>query len=315
MLGLFKGKEEKQPEWLDSLNETKIRWFTFLNRLEEKMQELCEAAIPELEETFKSDDDPHGRTYHRLLAGIKGQLDNIRQKAYDTYDEKVLNTYYSIERSISVMSLQHDLVHNFRNECSDRYHKEFDNKLNAWRSKLDETGTEDLEIKYKAILDEYESIKDSFSCRQCGAKLNLDKIFFITTYIACPHCQSQNTFEPSSQARGLESLGRSLAEQRTAHLLAAYNDALGRERELYHQRHKASLATIHEGDKKKLAETEQLLNSLEAQRQQCMADAPPLYEKYLRAMFDEWNKIVPDLAAHNEKFYDRQLEEFRYRNS
>ena len=36
---------------------------------------------------------------------------------------------------------------------------------------------------------------------------------------------------------------------------------------------------------------------------------PLLYKQYLRAMFDEWNKIVPDMAAENEKFYLRLLKD------
>lgn len=36
---------------------------------------------------------------------------------------------------------------------------------------------------------------------------------------------------------------------------------------------------------------------------------PVLYQQYLRAMFDEWNKIVPDMAGENEKFYIRLLKD------
>lgn len=36
---------------------------------------------------------------------------------------------------------------------------------------------------------------------------------------------------------------------------------------------------------------------------------PVLYQQYLRAMFDEWNNIVPDMATENEKFYERLLKD------
>ena len=41
--------------------------------LEERMEELCVAAIPELEEAHKSQKD----SYMHLLSGIEGQLKNI----------------------------------------------------------------------------------------------------------------------------------------------------------------------------------------------------------------------------------------------
>jgi hypothetical protein len=34
-----------------------------------------------------------------------------------------------------------------------------------------------------------------------------------------------------------------------------------------------------------------------------------LYRQYLRAMFDEWNSIVPDIAEENEKFHERLLKD------
>ena len=36
---------------------------------------------------------------------------------------------------------------------------------------------------------------------------------------------------------------------------------------------------------------------------------PALYKIYLRAMFDEWNKIIPYMAEENEKFYLRLLKD------
>ncbi|MNY25159.1 hypothetical protein D3C86_1589200 [compost metagenome] len=36
---------------------------------------------------------------------------------------------------------------------------------------------------------------------------------------------------------------------------------------------------------------------------------PVLYQQYLRSMFDEWNKITPDTAAENERFYQRLLKD------
>lgn len=313
MFNLFTSDKEKEPDWIAQANETKERWFVFLEKLETKMQELCEAAIPELEDSFKNDDDIYKRTHGRLLAGINGQLENIRRKAYDTYDEKIQGFYQTVQGNVSALSPHYNMLFNFRNECSNRYHRQFDDKLHYWQEQLKNTGKENLEIKYQALLDEFEAIKNKFNCRQCGAPLHINQIFFINTYITCPHCQSQNSFEPSTQAKQLEHLGRELAEQRTAPLLQAYENELQKERDLYQQKHETALSMIHEKDKKRREQTNLLTEDLERQRQQAIRNAPGLYETYLRAMFDEWNKIVPSLAPQNEKFYQRMLSDFRNR--
>lgn len=314
-MGIFnfskKDNEVALPQWQTQAQENKERIFIFLDKLEAKMKELCDAAIPELIETHKSDEDIYKRTYGRLVAGINGQLENIRKKAYDTYEEKINGFYQDIREEVSVLSPHYALLSSFRDDCSTRYHKQFEEKYQYWTKKVAETNYEDLEINYQRILDEYERIKNTFHCQQCGGNIAIEKIFFVTTYLTCPHCQTQNTFAPSTEAAGLEGLGRSLAEQRTAHLLKAYEDEKQKERDLYHERHTLSLTKINQKDKKEVERIDAALESLTQKRDEAIRNAPPLYEKYLRAMFDEWNKIVPDLALQNEKFYDRLLADFR----
>ncbi len=310
----FTSKKEEQPEWLAQLQETKERWFTFLEKLESRMQELCEAAIPELKALSVISEDIYKSNYNKILSGINGQLEHIRKKACDAYDDKVISLYNAINSSISVLSPHHNLVMNFRNECSDRYHKQFDTQYQYWRSLINDTDDEDLEAKYKAILDEYAAIKDTFYCRQCGGNIVIDKVYFIATFISCQHCKTQNTFDPGTRARGLESLARQLAEQRTAHLLDAYSQENEKERMLYHKKREVYLDSIHEKDPSVLAKKQRLQEELESERQEAIKKAPALYEKYLRAMFDEWNKIVPDITEHNERFYQTLLNQFRARN-
>ena len=304
---------EQLPEWVEQCNETQERWFAFLDKLEAKMNELCEAAIPELESLFVTDEDHYKRTYHKVVSGIKGQLNQIRKKAADAYEDKVNALYDGIKGQVSVMSPHYNSLSDFRTKCSERYHRQFDKKYQSWNTQLDATQKEDFEIKYQQIITDFENIKNSFTCKQCGGKLSIPKIFFISTIITCPYCQTQNTFEPSSQARNLEQLGRQLAEQRTQPLLNNYMLAHGKEQEIYFEMHELKLKRFinleHEAaNKKQLAD-------LEAQRQQAIKDAPVFYETYLRAMFNEWNKIVPDLATQNEKFYLRQLKDFRKQNN
>lgn len=130
------------------------------------------------------------------------------------------------------------------------------------------------------------------------------------TYLNCAHCQTQNTFEPGTQARSLQNFAKALAEQRTATLYEAFDKENRKERELYHQKHELSLSTIHEKDKNVLSQKQKRMEELEQQRQDAIQNAPKLYHVYLRAMYDEWNKITPDLKEHNEKMYKNQLKSY-----
>ncbi|MDR7210144.1 hypothetical protein [Flavobacterium piscis] len=310
MLGLFnnkKGEAGTSPEWLQTLDESKERLFLFLDKLEAKMEELCSAAIPELNDLMANDEDIYKRTFHRVYAGVNGQLSNIRQKASDVYDEKIIDLYENINAKVSVLNPHHSLLSNFRTECSERHHRKFEEKYQYWQNQLEKTQERDLEIEYQKVLTEYNSIKNSFNCKQCGGNITIEKIFFIDTYIPCMHCQTQNTFEPSTQARMLQIFARNLAEQRTAHLYEIYQTEYNKERDLYHKKHELSLSRIHENDKNALAQKQVQMEELENQRQESIKNAPKLYRIYLRAMYDEWNKITPDLKEHHEKLYENQI--------
>ncbi|CAD0005578.1 hypothetical protein [Flavobacterium salmonis] len=304
MFGLFNKEKEEEttPEWSAELQESQQRWFAFLEKLEVKMEELTTAAITELKQLLEEDEDLYKRTFRRVYAGVRGQLNNIREKARDTYEEKINRIYYDLNSQVSVLSKHHDLLSDFRTACSDR-HNEFERKFEHWSDQIEKTQERDLEIEYQKILNEFETIKDKFSCKQCGGNITIDKIFLIETYISCPYCQSQNTFAPSTQARMLQNIARGLAEQRTVHLYEAFETENNKERELYHQRHELSLSKIHETDSRVLNEINNKMDQLEIDRQNIIQNAPKLYQVYLRAMYDEWNKITPDLKEHNERMY------------
>lgn len=310
MFGLFKDNKEKerQPDWYLEVKESRERWFLFLDKLEVKMEELCSSAIPELKEVLQTDEDIYKRTFNRVYSGVLGQLENIRTKARETFDEKIICLYEDIKENVSVLDSNYNLLSDFRNSCGDRYHKVFEDKYDYWRKELEKTQERDLEIEYKKILDEYEITKDKFNCKQCGGNLTIDRIFLIETYITCTYCQTQNTFQPSTQARMLQNIARGLAEQRTTHLFENYSKENEKERKLYHERHELRLSTIHEKNKNVLTEKQKLMDELEKQRKEAIENAPLLYKIYLRAMYDEWNKITPDLKEHNEIMYKNQLD-------
>lgn len=306
------GVHYQSQDWISSMDKNRQRWFTFLDKLEQRMQELGESAIPELKETARQDTDIFRRGYGTLLAAIKGQYEQIRRKADEVKEEKVMTLYDACRQQVAFDSPQYDLLFRFREDCLQRQDA-FEKNYHDWLERLEATGEEDLELRYQAILDEYEKIKNKFTCVQCGSYISIPKLFFISTYIACPHCQTQNRFEPGSGARQLEHLGRDLAAQRTKHLLEAYKSAGTRERELYMQAHQLKLSLIHENHKTTVQQKQAQLKALDEERHQLISRTPALYEQYLRAMFDEWNKIVPDLREQNEKFYRAQLAAFRER--
>ncbi|MBZ4192640.1 hypothetical protein [Niabella beijingensis] len=248
------------PGQTRQIHETQERWFTFLKKLEERVEELCTAAIPELKAMRSSTDAVYEANVGQVLSGLRGQINQVREKARQTEEEKVRPFYRQLDQAGSF-----NAALEFSETCSGRY-RQFEAFCQSWYGQLEAATKQDHEALYQKILAEHEQLRDRFRCQQCGAPISIEKIYFTTTYLKCPACSTQNTYEPSTLARSLNWIARDLAEARTAHLLAAYNNDA--------------------------------------------SQRPELYRVYLRAMFDEWNKLVPDLTESNEKFYERQLADF-----
>lgn len=267
MFGLSDEKYHN-PELLETIRQTQGRWFDFLDKLESRMHELSMAAVPEIREVFNQDTDPYKRAHGHMLMGLHGQINQMRYKANKAMEENIFHFIDCVAAElpdfISFAGREyHDKLNAFRMSCIDR-HYIFEEKIDHYTTLLkNAAGEQDLETTYREQLAAFESIKDKFVCRQCGGNMTIPQIFFIATYITCPFCQTQNTFTPSTGAQMVLHQARSLAEQRTVHLLRLYEES--------------------------------------------KPNDPHLYKQYLRSMFDEWNKIVPDMAAENEKFYLRML--------
>ncbi|ODS79459.1 MAG: hypothetical protein BGO42_15515 [Flavobacterium sp. 40-81] len=284
---------------------TQERFFIFISKLEGKLKEFTEASIPELITINNSDTGQFRREYLRMKSAVLGQMENIVKKAREVKEEKI--TYFPYDEDDLVTYLE------FRTECYDRFYQ-LEELYQDCRERIDSTDQEDYEVKYQKILDEYETIKDQFRCTQCGSPVPIEKIYFTTAYITCPACSTRNTFEPSSQAKMLEHLGRSLAEQRTAHLLKEYYEIPEKMEELHQQKHQLTLNIIFENDPNSIQQKTAQMEDLEKQWQELKDKAPKLYQHYLRAMFDEWNKINPDMEQEHEKFYTRLLNEYKTEN-
>lgn len=310
MFKLFNnGSENSQAAAVrKEMQEIKGRFFVFIGKLEDKLREFTAASIPELAALNNTDTDEFKRGYLRLKAAVLGQLESIQKKALATKEEKITDfPYQGDDHEIS------KAYHEFRNECYDRYFL-LDKLYSNCCQEIENTHSEDYEVKYQKILDEYEAIKDTFRCSQCGSPIAIDKIYFTTTYITCSACTTRNTFEPSSQAKMLEHIGRSLAEQRTAHLRKEHDEIPEKAQALYLQKHHIELSLIHERDKKIIEQKTAQMQELEKQQQDLESKRPVLYQNYLRAMFDEWNKINPALAEEHEKFYTRLLKDYKQYN-
>lgn len=257
MFGFFERKYDN-PALATEIRQTQERWFAFLEKLETRMDEMCTAAVPELKAVFEADTDPYKRAHGRMLAGLLGQLHQVRDKANEVREQQIFGLAAGGD-------LRYDILHAFREACFDR-HRQFEERITHYTTLLKEAaGEQDLEAFYNEQLAAFERISNTFRCKQCSGNIAIPRMFFIATYITCGYCQTQNTFLPSGGAQLVLHQARSLAEQRTAHLLKAYENS-------------------HPKD-------------------------PALYKQYLRSMFDEWNSIVPDMAAENEKFYLRLLED------
>ena len=130
----------------------------------------------------------------------------------------------------------------------------------------------DLEKEYRDIIDDYNQVKEKFHCQQCGGKLEINQLYYISTYITCPHCKTQNTFHPGTKTRLLEVICRDLAELRHHDLKESY---------LTHRQAQGALAALDS------------------------------YKRYIRAVTNEMNLIQPGMEKENEKFYERQIFEYK----
>lgn len=284
------------------MKDTQERFFLFIDKLEDKLREFAEASIPELEELNRNDTDEYKREYFSMKNAVLGQFESIMKKAREVQEEKIIDfPYYENERNT---------YYEFRNACYQRLNQL--SELNAaYCQQVENTQQEDYEAKYQKILDEYQIIKDQFRCSQCSSPVPIDKIYFTTTYITCSFCNTKNTFEPSSQAKTLEQLGRSLAEQRTAHLLLQYQEVCQKPQLLYRQIHELKLGLNWEKDKNIVAQKEKQIQDLKQEKERLEQQAPELYQNYLRTMFDEWNNINLEMKEEHEKFYTRLLNEYK----
>jgi hypothetical protein len=126
-------------------------------------------------------------------------------------------------------------------------------------------------------------------------------------HLNCSACQTQNTFEPSTQARMVQHFAQNLAHQRATDLYEKYKIESEKERLYYHEMHSMKLSLHFEKDTKIKSETETKIEDLEAKRQESIQNTPIFRKDYLHKKYTEWKKITPDMEAHLETRLQNEL--------
>ncbi|MXV38767.1 hypothetical protein GO491_08815 [Flavobacteriaceae bacterium Ap0902] len=187
------------------LENLKARFQTFTQKLLAKANELEQEVKASAQMMYDEDTDHHKRNYIQFKSGIEGQYRHMLNKARDVFDSQIrpLRDDYTYAGVQAWFSEMYTIMNGF------------EEKIYSIIKGLDDAVQEiTAESRLQHILKEYEEIKDEFHCSQCGANLEIDQVYFVSTYITCPYCQTQNTFVPSSNMKELQFLSREVAEER-----------------------------------------------------------------------------------------------------
>lgn len=310
----FKSHREPDTTQLQqTLNDIEARLSTFLQKLDERANELLEGFLAEAPGIIAADNH-YGQGYSRFLAATRGQISTLRKKVQDVREQQVTQTMYQYDNAWPAGSSGNKLLYDWQNRCYER--------INNWEEALyaketaaiEKAEWKDYEPLFRQLIDNYNTEKEKVHCKQCGAKLNIDRMYYYSTYVSCDFCQTQNIFDPGTNARLLEDTARKLAEQRCKPILDAHVHQQQRERALYHQAHELHLSMVHEKSASVLSQKKSTIDRLEAERQEAIRRAPELLEKYYRDMFDEMSILLPDLKEHNDRFFQSIKTSYLNRN-
>jgi len=255
-MALFFGKKP-QAHLVNNQEATDLvtRLQVFLARLDEKAQGLYTEAKENAQAIADADPDPFKRSYYQFKMGIQGQFQALLQKANRTYQTQVLPKANMFEQmKLTAMYSE--------------WHTKF---MYLMADVFQGVQLRDLEKEYREIMDDYNETKEKFHCAQCGAKLEINQFYYISTYITCPYCQTQNTFHPGTKTRMLELITRDLAEYRHRDLKDTYKGI---------------------------------------RKEQGVKAAEQAFRTYMRAVIDEMNVIQPGMEVQNDQFYRRIVEEY-----
>ncbi|MFC6099878.1 hypothetical protein [Olivibacter domesticus] len=257
MMNFFNFNKEKNQA-ADSTGGTPLtqRLQTFLGKLHARAEEMHAEVQDSAQSVADADSDPFKRSYLQFKAGMIAQFNAIMQKGSGVYQKEVVPKASPME----LMALS-QLFNDWNISV-----------LNMMTSAFDHVVERDLEREYREIMEEYERYKDRFHCKQCGGKLEIHTFYFTATYIACPYCRTQNTFDPGTKVRMAEHLARPLAELRCR------------------------------GDYETYKQQRKLLGAKGAEES---------YRAYVFALIGEMDNILPGLETQHQNFCNRLLDDYQ----
>lgn len=306
-MGLFSSRnsqeEKERSEALKGeLEALESRLDAFLIKLDERLELLLSGFIAEAPSVM-AEDDRFGQAYYRFSSAMRGQTTNMREKVQEVRDKQIEPVFYRYIDTFSVSSDAYRAVYDWRHRCARKVEDWEERMQSRVDQAIEEVERKDYESIFQGMMDTYWQQCKVVNCKQCGAKLDIQQVYYYSAYVTCNYCQTQNIFDPGTTARDLEQIARKLAEQRSKHLLDAHELKKKEERELYSQMHELQLTLSTQQLLTKSGPIYDQIRALEAKRIQAEEDAPELLDQYYRSIFDELNKLLPDLNDHHEKFF------------
>lgn len=188
------------------------RFRVFIEKLTERAESLAEETRDAIQEIYDEDADPYKRSFGNFLMGVKGQFKGIIDKAEEVFKQQIKPHAPSF---LKTQTPEGELQEQWFRKIHDDFEKWKDKMRDLADSIENQVKKPSAEEKLREIVEEYNAVKDKFHCSQCGANLEIKELYFISTYITCPYCQTQNTFVPSDKMREFEFVTKDFAEEKT----------------------------------------------------------------------------------------------------
>ena len=184
-----------------NMKDLEQRFRVFIEKLTERAESLAEETRGAIQEIYDEDADPYKRSFGNFLMGVKGQF----KQQIKPHAPSFLKT----------QTPEGELQEQWFRKIHDDFEKWKDKMRDLADSIENQVKKPSAEKKLREIVEEYNAVKDKFHCSQCGANLEIKELYFISTYITCPYCQTQNTFVPSDKMREFEFVAKDFAEEKT----------------------------------------------------------------------------------------------------
>ena len=195
-----------------NMRDLEQRFRVFIEKLTERAESLAEETRGAIQEIYDEDADPYKRSFGNFLMGVKGQFKGIIDKAEEVFKQQIKPHALSF---LKTQTPEGELQEEWFRKIHDDFEKWKDKMRDLAESIENQVKKPSAEEKLREIVEEYNAVKDKFHCSQCGANLEIKELYFISTYITCPYCQTQNTFVPSDKMRGFEFVAKDFAEEKT----------------------------------------------------------------------------------------------------